>query len=665
MLALFCFPANFSFRQSTSGFVSIIFLFTSLILCFAGCHTDDDTKPPKGIQISNVSIPSSINVTAQGTITLSGKGFEEGEKIKLISTSGENQTYLIELSAVNDESVSFVLPAGVLSGTYKIIVVRGNEELLLGSTNIRITVAIPVPDVAGMTVKGIVYSNGVGIPGVVVSDGYNVTVTDRNGIYYLTSEKKNGYVFISVPANYEVAYDNNIPQFFQRLTAGSSIEQKDFSLVPVSNGKYVMLATSDWHLANRNDDIQQFSSGFLKDANALIADYTNTGTRVYGLALGDLSWDLYWYENHFALPEYLTQMKNVNCPIFSTMGNHDNDPYITDDWTAAAKFRDVVGPNYYSFNIGEVHYIVLDDIQYLNTGGSQGVIGQRNYNDVVVNDQMQWLQKDLATIHDKTAPLIISMHAPLYGSPAVDGNGNEVNTIKLNNGSSFLTALNGFADVHLLTGHIHVNYTVRHSASIIEHNTAAVCATWWWTGKNGYAGNHICKDGSPGGYNVFEINGRDLKWYYKSIGYPKSYQFRAYDLNRIQITSARFAPNSTDDALAPYAGAYANASPGNEVLINVFGYGPGWKVEVSEGGTPLTVTRVSALDPLHIISYEAKRLNAGATPTEEFVTSQNTHMFKVKASGGSSTLDIKVTDNFGNVYSEAMQRPKEFTYQIK
>lgn len=664
MLVPSCLSANSSFR-SVSGIVSVIFLLASLIVCFAGCHADDDTKPSKGIQISNVSIPAKIDVAARGTITLSGKGFEEGDKIKLILTSDENQTYNIAVSAVDDKSVSFALPEGVLSGTYKIVVVRGNEELLLGSANIRITVAISVPDVAGMTVKGIVYSNGVGIPGVVVSDGYEVTVTDKDGIYYLASQKKNGYVFISVPGNYEVAYDGNIPQFFQRLTAGSSVEQKDFSLVPASNSKYVMLATSDWHLANRNDDIQQFSSGFLKDVNALISDYTHAGTNVYGLALGDLSWDLYWYENHFALPEYLTQMKNVNCPVFSVMGNHDNDPYITDDWTAATKFRDVVGPNYYSFNMGEVHYIILDDIQYLNTGGSQGVIGQRNYNDVVVNDQMQWLQKDLATIQDKTAPLIISMHAPLYGSPAVDDSGKEINTIKLNNSSSLLTALNGFTDVHILTGHIHVNYTVKHSEAIMEHNIAAVCATWWWTGKNGYAGNHICKDGSPGGYNVFEVNGRDLKWYYKSIGYPKSYQFRAYDLNQVQITRAKFAPNSTDDALAPYAGVYTNASLSNEVLINVFGYGPGWKVEVSEGGTPLTVRRVSALDPLHIISYEAKRLNAGATPTGEFVTDPNSHMFKVRASSASSTLDIKVTDSFGNVYSEAMQRPKEFTYQIK
>ena len=79
-------------------------------------------------------------------------------------------------------------------------------------------------------------------------------------------------------------------------------------------------------------------------------------------------------------------------------------------------------------------------------------------------------------------------------------------------------------------------------------------------------------------------------------------------------------------------------------------------------GTPLTVTRVTALDPLHIISYEAKRLNAGATPTSSFVTGNTSHMFKVTASGPATTLVITVTDRFGIVYTETMTRPKAFSY---
>ena len=68
---------------------------------------------------------------------------------------------------------------------------------------------------------------------------------------------------------------------------------------------------------------------------------------------------------------------------------------------------------------------------------------------------------------------------------------------------------------------------------------------------------------------------------------------------------------------------------------------------------------VSVKDPLHLIAYTAKRLNKGKDAG--FATTDDTHhMFKVTASSATSTLDIKVTDRFGNVYTESMKRPKAF-----
>jgi hypothetical protein len=65
------------------------------------------------------------------------------------------------------------------------------------------------------------------------------------------------------------------------------------------------------------------------------------------------------------------------------------------------------------------------------------------------------------------------------------------------------------------------------------------------------------------------------------------------------------------------------------------------------------------------VAYEFQRLNALATPTAAMVTTANPHMFKVRASSATSTLDIKVTDCYGNVYTETMTRPKEFGYSIR
>ena len=639
-------------------FLSSAFSTTFLL----GCDSDENPKPNNKIQLREVSVPAEINVVAQGQITLSGKGFAEGDKFKLILTTGTSPIHTIELLSFDEASATFTLPEGFTTGTYQIVLVRGTEELVLGTSKINIVIESNLPDKDGMTVKGIVYSNGAGVAGVVASDGYVVTTTDENGIYYLPSEKKTGFVFISVPANYEAPVEDNIPQFFKRLAGAGTIEQKDFLLTPTTNSKHAVIAIADWHLANRNDDLSQFGSGFLPDANALATEYAAANTKVYGLALGDGSWDAYWYENNFALVEYKAEMKKVNCPMFNVIGNHDYDPYVSNDWEASKKYRDIIGPTYYSFNLGEVHYVVLDNIQYINTGGGPGVVGQRNYNDVISPDQLEWLKNDLAMLQDKTAPVIIAMHAPLHRAPTLDANGDPINTISLNNGGALITALEGFSEVYVVSGHIHTNYTVKANAAITEFNVGAVCATWWWTGRSGYANNHICKDGSPGGYGVFEIDGRNVKWYYKTTGKPRNYQFRAYDLNKVHITAATHAPNSSDALLQEYAGPYAAPNSNNEVLINVWGFGPGWTIEVSESGSNLPVTRVSGMDPLHIISYEAKRLNAGAVPTSAFVTDPTSHLFKVVASSATSTLEIKVTDNYGNVYTETMQRPKEFTY---
>lgn len=629
---------------------------------FLRCDSKEDPQPVGKIQLREVSVPAEINVVAEGDITIAGKGFASGDKFKLILTSDAGQTVTIDIVSFNETSATFTLPAGFTSGTYKIVLIRGSEELTLGTTRINIVVESNLPDKEGMTVKGIVYNNGVGIPNVLVSDGYEVTTTDENGVYYLPSQKQTGFVFVSLPADYEAPVEDNIPQFFKRLAGGSTVEQKDFLLTPTTNTKHVVLAVADWHLANRNDDLSQYGSGFLPDVNGLINDYSSANAKVYGLPLGDGSWDAYWYANNYGLVEYKSEMKKVSCPMFNVIGNHDHDPYVTNNWESKKKYRDVIGPTYYSFNLGEVHYVVLDNIEYINTGGGPGVVGQRNYYDVISAEQLEWLKKDLATIADKTTPLIIAMHAPLHRSPTLDESGQPVNALSLNNGGALVTALQEFSEVYVVTGHVHTNYTVKNNEAITEFNIGAVCATWWWTGRSGYADNHICKDGSPGGYGVFEVDGRNVKWYYKSIGKAKNYQFRSYDLNKVHITAQAFAPNSTDEALAEYAGVYATSNQGNEVLINVWGFGPGWTIEVSEGGANLPVTRVRVDDPLHIISYEAKRLNAGAVPTEAFITDPTSHMFKVVAASATSTIDIKVTDPYGNVYAEAMQRPKEFTY---
>ncbi len=620
----------------------------------------DPTPPDNGntFSITDVSLPSNMDVSKGMELAITGKGFVMGDQIIFDPLIASHVRAVVDIERILAGSVVIVLPEQLVTTEYRISVKRGSRTVTIGQIALNFVFNASIPDKVGMTIKGTVFAKGVGLANVVVSDGFEVTTTDKNGIYYLPSEKKHKYVFVSIPGNYEVANDINAPLFFSRLKrSDKTVEIHDFELTAVNNNKHVVMVLGDMHLANRNNDITQFQTGFLMDVNQSIQKYKNAGTKVYALTLGDMSWDTYWNLNNYGLPDYVKELHKINAPVFHTMGNHDNDPSYTDDWSSEDKYREVLGPTYYSFNIGKVHYVVLDNIEFRSDNGA------RAYSPRIVADQLEWLKKDLATVTDKTTPIVIAMHVQLVSNPSLNGSGQESRSFRLQDSQLFLDTLNGFTDVNIVTGHVHANYNIRLTPSIMEHNTAAVCATWWWTGRDGYAGNHICKDGTPGGYAIWEMENKQLKWTYKSIGYNEDYQFRAYDLNKVHLTEEKYVPlhNPTTTGLSwsTYAGEYLNLNQNNEVLINVWNYDTEWTVEVMENGISLPVTRVHVTDPLHIISYAAQRLNRNAATTGSFVSIPTAHMFKAKASSPTSTLEIKVTDCFGRIFRESMVRPKE------
>lgn len=513
-----------------------------------------------------------------------------------------------------------------------------------------------VPDREGMTIKGRVSCNGTGIAHVAVSDGICVTATDSRGFYYLPSRKKYGYVFITIPAGYEAPMEGNTPQFFQYVNKQepNEVEEKDFHLTLADNAKHAVLAMADFHLADRADDLRQFA-GMAQDINQTADSLRRQGYKVYGLSLGDESFDYYWYSEKFDIAKAVDEIKKLRMPFFHCMGNHDNDPYFADDFMAEQRWIKTCMPVYYSINIGRVHYVVLDDIRYINSGGEIGKEGQTNYETTVVDEQLRWLQQDLGLVKDKQTPIVVVMHAPL-NKPSTLSAGQQQNTYLLHNAQRLQDLLEPFAHVDILSGHEHMNYNVV-ADNYYEHNTAAICATWWWTGK--LAGNHICIDGTPGGYGVYTWEDDSLSWYYKSYGKPADYQFRAYDMNTVFIDPARYAPNH-EKAMREAAHGYDKQRQTNDILINVWNYDPAWTISVKENGRPLPVSRLSAYDPLHILSYDAKRIASGDPSLIRFPVVQTANFFTAHASSPTSTIVITVSDRFGRQYTQTMQRPKAF-----
>lgn len=630
------------------------------------CGGGDDEKTPADNFDVQFTVPGSVDVTEGGecTFAVSGGGKSPLTTDTFILESDAGISYVCPIVNTSSDSFTVRLADGCETGYYKVFVKRDARKKSFGRIYINIVEDIDFKPDAGTTVYGIVSSAGVGVENVVVSDGAEVTVTNEKGIYQLKSAKKWGYVFISVPSGYEVPSVGVLPQFHRALkNSADVVERADFKLEKVDGqDSYKIFMLGDMHLANRTGDLGQFAQ-FTSD----LTDYMtrHKGEKMYALTLGDMTWDLYWYSNSYYFPQYLntvnSQIKNLQ--IFHTMGNHDNDFQTRSDYDAAVKYVDQICPTYYSFNIGKVHYVVMDDIDCSSYDGSTS----RNYVKSLSAEQLDWLAKDLSHV-DKTTPVVVAMHAQVF-YPTTSGfkiDHDPVNTQRL------FDILDGYT-VRFVTGHTHKLFNVTPDAPIVdghnfrEYNSGSVCASWWWSG-NLTPGIHIGTDGTPGGYGIWDVTGTDFQCLYKSTGWPEEYQFRSYDLNNVHFSMAD-VPLMPSDISASVKNAYmqyVNAYPqnnDNEVLINIWNWNSDWTLSVvDENRKTLPYTEVWAYDPLHIAALSVKRFNnAGLKSTPSFITDKFTHFFKVKADDADTDLVITVKDEFGNEWTENMQRPKAFS----
>lgn len=630
------------------------------------CGGSDDEKTPADNFDVQFTVPGSVDVTEGGecTFAVSGGGKSPLTTDTFILESDAGISYVCPIVNTSSDSFTVRLADGCETGYYKVFVKRDARKKSFGRIYINIVEDIDFKPDAGTTVYGIVSSAGVGVENVVVSDGAEVTVTNEKGIYQLKSAKKWGYVFISVPSGYEVPSVGVLPQFHRALkNSADVVERADFKLEKVDGqDSYKIFMLGDMHLANRTGDLGQFAQ-FTSD----LTDYMtrHKGEKMYALTLGDMTWDLYWYSNSYYFPQYLntvnSQIKNLQ--IFHTMGNHDNDFQTRSDYDAAVKYVDQICPTYYSFNIGKVHYVVMDDIDCSSYDGSTSC----NYVKSLSAEQLDWLAKDLSYVA-KTTPVVVAMHAQVF-YPTTSGfkiDHDLVNTLRL------FDILDGYT-VRFVTGHTHKLFNVTPDAPIVdghnfrEYNSGSVCASWWWSG-NLTPGIHIGTDGTPGGYGIWDVTGTDFQCLYKSTGWPEEYQFRSYDLNNVHFSMAD-VPLMPSDISASVKNAYmqyVNAYPqnnDNEVLINIWNWNSDWTLSVvDENRKTLPYTEVWAYDPLHIAALSVKRFNnAGLKSTPSFITDKFTHFFKVKADDADTDLVITVKDEFGNEWTENMQRPKAFS----
>lgn len=445
-------------------------------------------------------------------------------------------------------------------------------------------------------VKGTVSdTTGKPVRNVVVTDGFLFTQTDNQGHYTLdTDTDKSRFVYISVPSGYKIDHTGSIPDKFYQEISNKEGDKKDFVLIPRKHiaKDFIYLAISDPQPINEKQ-LARYRNETVPDLRKTIEQ--TKGKEVYGVALGDISWD-----RMDLFTPYKEAISELNIPMFSVIGNHDHDqrfparsnPKRQGSDYAERIFENQFGPYNYSVNIGDVHIITLKDIDYY---------GGKKYDERFGKEQLDWLKKDLSYV--KPGSLVfINVHAPVFNTTD-KGEGNAEDA------EAFREIVSPY-NVHIFAGHTHYFENNPVTPHLYEHNIGAACGAWW--------AGHVNRCGAPNGYLVVHVKGDKISWRYKATGRDKDYQFRVYRPGEFK--------SETD-----------------YIIANVWDWDPAFKVEWSEDGVSKgNMERFSDEDQDYITMHGKP---AGY---------HTLHLFRCRPTEGTKEVEIKVTNRFGETFTQKL-----------
>lgn len=469
-------------------------------------------------------------------------------------------------------------------------------------------------------------NNEKGIPGVAVSNGVQVVATDQNGRYQLPVGKDN-ILFLSKPSGYNLSLDEkNQPQFYY-IHKPSGTPKLKYAGVPAT-GKLPTQVNFPLKAAKAETEFTALVFGDPQAYTLEEMEYFRRGIvaeaklkkgPVFGLSLGDLVGD------DLSLHQpYINAIAELGLPWFNVMGNHDMNFDVTTDSLSDESFEAAFGPNNYSFNYGNAHFIVLDDILYPNPRTGKGYLGGFR------KDQLDWIENDLKLV-PKDRLIVLAFHIPLYHENS--------DVFRNEDRQRLFDLLQPYPNTLSLSAHTHYQTQLfykaedgwKQSKPHHEYNVGTTSGDWY-SGNFNKQGvpSSTMRDGTPKGYMFLNIKGNQYSFDYKVAGEQPDYQIRLFGTG---VVAKKYVSRHP---------LYANFFIGSkDDLVEYRVNGGEWKA----------MKYTTDIDPhytVNLYQYDgATSLQEGRRPSDPVKSS---HLWRVnlpKLDVGKHTVEVRATDMFG------------------
>ncbi len=372
--------------------------------------------------------------------------------------------------------------------------------------------------------------------GLQISNGRDIVLTDNSGNYSIESIEGRG-VFAIKPSGYQFELDKDFqPRFYHTGNSGEfniplrpSQKEDKFSFVLLGDPQ-VYAYDQVYHLAQ------------VATEELLPADFD------FMITLGDLVGNTLPL-----LPVVKETLGLTGRPCYYVIGNHDRDrgrfpdPTIRDN----VSFEQTYGPSYYSFNMGDVHFLVLNNILTRNPDKAM----RSDYVPGIHPVQAEFIKNDLSHVPAEKL-IIVCAHIPFFNADKKAGQTKQL-----------ISFLQDHPRVFIATAHAHNQIQLyldekdgwKNEIPVHQLVAGTICGGWW-RGEPDIFGipGSMMRDGTPRGYWFMHVDGTSYQMEYKVSGMSPQKQMHIWVPQYNEVDTLMNPPDEQRDI-------WINVYAGNEV----------------------------------------------------------------------------------------------------